>query len=246
MQIRLSERVLVRSGFLATFSAAVITVADYLLEYSSSHTGSTSIIEPFWLEASPWRFSLSLSLCCFFIPFYLAGFFLLYCMLRQTHPKMALGIFLLSGYGVVMGSPLIHGVMSLHPLIYSFLGGSQEAGVLITEVTTGALMPVFLVHYLVTWVLSPLLLLIILGSGKSLFPRWYALVNPLVFLLIGLLLHRLLPAIGIYLYPGSINKANCLLFLLVTLRLGKISREGTTDQKSNSRVLSTGNEGLRG
>ena len=219
MEIRIAEKALVFSGWMATLSAAVITAADYLLEFTTSLQGSSTIIEPFWLEASPWRFSLSLSLCCFFIPFYLAGFFLLYCILRQTHPRLALWILLLSCYGVIMGSPLIHGVMSLHPLIYSFLHGSPEAGILITEVTTRAVLPVFLVHYLITWVLSPLLLFGIIASGRSLFPRWFVLINPLVFLILGMALHRLVPSIGIYLYPGSINKANCLLFLLVTLRM---------------------------
>ncbi len=225
MTISLTNRTVRNLGFLAACAAGIITLADYLLEFNLSHQAGTSIIEPEWIEMASWRFSLSLNLCAFVIPLYLAGFFMIHGLLKRTHPRSSLLLMGLFSYGVVMGSPLIHGVMSLNPLIYSFLvgtGDSEVASELISSVITPAVLPVFLVHYLLTWVAAPLVLFILILTGRTVFPRPAALLNPLVFLLFFMGLHLMVPQIGVYLLPGSINKANTLLFLYTAFSFPKL------------------------
>lgn len=88
-------------GVSSVVAALLLTLADYLLEFHKEYGLSTSIVEPIWLEMSPWRFSLSIYLCMFMIPFYLLGFWLLYKAVSKTNKTLALVLFVLFSYGVV-------------------------------------------------------------------------------------------------------------------------------------------------
>lgn len=207
-------------GISAIIAAVLLTVADYLLEFHKEYGVSSSIVETAWLEMPSWRFSISIYLCMFAIPFYLLGFWLIYKAVSKTNKTLGLLLFILFSYGTVMGSPFIHGLMSINPFIYSFgiqQGISHEILVGFIEGTlTKVILPVFLIHYLVTWVIAPLLLFIHIIGGKSVFKRWTALLNPLAFLLVGVVGLLLFPKLFVYLAPGSINKGNVAMFALAT------------------------------
>lgn len=210
-------------GVSSVFAALILTVADYLLEFHKEYGLSSSIVEPAWLEMAPWRFSLSIYLCMFMIPFYLLGFWLLYKVVSKTNKTLALILFVLFSYGVVMGSPFIHGVMGLNSVIYAFLFDNGVSHELLVNLIEGTLfptiLPVFLVHYLITWVAAPLLLFFHIIRDKSVFRRWTAFLNPFVFLLIGVVGLKLYPQLFAYLAPGAINKGNAAMFALVAIRM---------------------------
>ena len=210
-------------GVSSVVAALLLTLADYLLEFHKEYGLSTSIVEPIWLEMSPWRFSLSIYLCMFMIPFYLLGFWLLYKAVSKTNKTLALVLFVLFSYGVVMGSPFIHGVMGLNSVIYAFLFNQGVSHELLVDLIEGTLfptiLPVFLVHYLITWVVAPILLFLHIIRGKSVFKRWTAFLNPFVFLMIGVVGLKLYPQLFAYLAPGAINKGNVAMFALATVSM---------------------------
>ncbi len=209
-------------GLGASIAAVFLSLADFLLEFSPSYGVSSEIVESAWATMGTWRFLTSLNLCMFCIPFYLFGFWLLYVVLRQTNRKLALILFFCFSYGLVMGAPFVHGVMTLNPIIYK--AGLEEGisvqflSTLIEKHITTAILPTFIFHYLLTWVVAPSILFVYIISGKSILPRWTALLNPLVFLLFGMLGLTLFPSIFKYITPGIINKGNVALFLLLTIK----------------------------
>ncbi|MEA2021467.1 MAG: DUF6796 family protein [Candidatus Caldatribacteriota bacterium] len=216
---RLLNRIM---GISAIFAALMISIADFMLEFSHEYGVSSEIIEPIWRFMPEWRFSYSIYICAFLIPFYILGFWLLYKVLKKSNKKFALIIFILFSYGVIMGSPLIHTVMSMNPILYKF---GIERGIDISIINemignkiTSVVFPVFIVHYLITWIIAPILLFIYIIRGKSIFSRWVAFMNPLIFLIVGMLGLLIFPKIFIYLAPGSINKGNALLFLMLTIK----------------------------
>ncbi|MGD1833567.1 MAG: DUF6796 family protein [Sphaerochaetaceae bacterium] len=216
-------------GILSITAAAVLTAADYLLEFHSGYGLGTSVVEPAWLTMGSWRFTLSIHLCLFMIPFYLAGFFLLHKALSRTHRAAAVIIPVLFSYGVIMGSPFIHGVMNLNALVYKNgvrLSISAEVLTdLIENTVTAAILPGFLFHYIITWIIAPCALFFTIISGKSVFRRWTAFLNPLVFLIAGTVGLKLLPSVFAYLAPGAINKGNLAMFTLVTVKMWKRKAE---------------------
>jgi len=210
-------------GVSSIVAAVLITIADYLLDFHKEYGVSSTIVETSWAEMPHWRFSLSIYLCMFMIPLYLLGFWLLYKALCKKNKTLALVIFLMFSYGVVMGSPFIHGVMSLNGVIYAYgigQGISHEFLCnLIEGKITGTILPVFLFHYVITWVVAPLLLFVHIIRNKSVFKRWTAFLNPLVFLIVGLIGLKVFPQLFVYLAPGSINKGNVAMFALATVHM---------------------------
>jgi len=219
-------------GICSIVAAILLTVADYLLEFNKEYGVSSTIVETAWVDMSHWRFTFSIYLCMFMIPFYLFGFYLLYITLSKTNKTVALVVSLMFSYGVVMGSPFIHGVMGLNAIIYRFgiqNGLTHELLVSLIETRiTNAILPVFLFHYVITWVVAPLILFVFVIRGKSVMRRWTAFLNPFVFLLIGMLGLKLWPQLFIYLAPGSINKGNIAMFAVSAMSMynGDTSRMG--------------------
>lgn len=217
-------------GISSFISALLISFADYILEFNKEYGISTSsIIETSWINMHYWRFSTSIYLCSFLIPFYILGFWLLYKILNKTNKKIALLLFILFSYGVIMGSPLIHGLMGMNAIIYK-LGLANGANyelmkVLIEGGITKTILPVFLVHYIVTWIIAPSILFIYIIRGKTELNPWTAFLNPLFFLIVGMIGLKLIPSIFVYLTPGAINKGNAALFLLMTIKVWHYKEE---------------------
>jgi len=210
-------------GVSSFVAAIVISLADFLLEFNKEYGVSTSIVESEWVNMPDWRFSLSLYLCVFMIPFYILGFWLLYKALSKNNELFAISIFVLFSYGVIMGSPLIHGIMSINGVIYKYGINNGLGHELLTDLIAGKLtstiLPVFIFHYVITWIIAPIMLFIHIVSGRSIFKRWTAFLNPLVFMIVGFIGLKVLPTVFVYLTPGSINKGNAALFLLVTAKM---------------------------
>jgi hypothetical protein len=227
---RIAPKYLRIAGILAVISALALTVADYLLEFSPEFRISNTIIEPFWLTAAPWRFSLSIFLAAFFLPFYIGGYWMVYRALRPSHPKIGMTIFLMGSYGIIMGSPIVHTVVSLFPVIYKSAQTYPREVVtfaeeLITDQLFTIIMPMFITHYFLAFIIPPLLFFGAVIGGKSRYPLWTAFLNPffIAILLIGGLF--IWPEIFMYLTPGSINKGMVVFFLLPTILLWNGERE---------------------
>jgi len=218
------------AGVLALISALALTIADYLLEFSPEFRISNTIIEPFWLSAAPWRFSISIFLAAFFLPFYIGGYWMVYRAVRPSHPKIAMTIFLMGSYGIIMGSPIVHTVLSLFPVLYQSAQAYPQEVVtfaehLITDQLFTIIMPMFIIHYFLAFIIPPLLFFGVVIGGKSLYPRWTAFLNPFfiaILLIIGL---SIWPEAFMYLTPGSINKGMIVFFLLPTILLWNGERE---------------------
>lgn len=211
-------------GISSVIAALIISFADFILEFNKEYGISTnSIIETGWINMPYWRFSTSIYLCAFLIPFYILGFWLLYKVLSKTNQKVALVLFILFSYGVIMGSPLIHGLMAMNGIIYKFGIANgfdfELMKVLIEEEITKTILPVFIIHYIVTWIIAPSILFVHIIRAKTELKRWTAFLNPLIFLIVGIIGLKLIPSLFIYLTPGAINKGNAALFLLLTIKI---------------------------
>lgn len=217
-------------GILASISAAFIAFSDYLLEYTGEAAQGLTFIDPAWLNMAPWRFPLSINICVFLIPFYLLGFWAIRCQLAATHPKQANWFFGLSAYGIIMGASFVHSVLNYFPMIYQKLAGAGQqtlAEETIMDITN-AILPAFIVHYVLSWVVPQILLFILIIRGKTIYNRWTAFLNPFVFLIVGSVGSFLAPKALQVVYVGIINKGNVAIFILATvyaLRTGYIANK---------------------
>ena len=80
-----------------------------------------------------------------------------------------------------------------------------------------AIMPAFIVHYVITWVFPQLILFILVIQGKTVLKRWTAFLNPFIFLVFGSICSLLAPQALQPVYVGIINKGNTVLFLVAAV-----------------------------
>ncbi len=203
---------------LAAISAAIIALADNLLEFTGEPGGMT-FIDPAWMNMASWRFPLSLNLCTFFIPFYLLGFWSIRGLLAKTHPKAAKVYFAFVSFGTIMGASLIHGALSFFPMIYQRLceeGQKALAEHMINDIMV-AILPTFIVHYIITWVFPQILLFVIIIQGRTVLKRWTAFFNPFIFLVFGSICSLISSQALQPVYVGIINKGNTALFIIAAI-----------------------------
>jgi hypothetical protein len=92
-------------------------VADFLLEFHPDIVNvRPSIIDEYWVEISEWRLFVSAWLAAFWLPFYMGGYWLIYQGLKKAFPTWAKVFFFSGVYGVIMGSPIAHTVLTLNPI----------------------------------------------------------------------------------------------------------------------------------
>lgn len=220
---------------LAAVSAAIIAVSDNLLELTGEPGGMT-IIDPAWMNIASWRFPLSLNLCAFFIPFYLLGFWSIRCLLAKTHPKAANVYFASASFGTVMGASFVHSALCFFPMIYQRLmeaGQNTLAESVINDIMS-AIMPTFVVHYVITWVFPQVLLFVLIIQGRTVLKRWTAFLNPFIFLVIGSVCSLLASQALQPVYVGIINKGNTVLFIMAAVYSYRLlDKQGITAASGN-------------
>ena len=73
-----------------------------------------------------------------------------------------------------------------------------------------------------TTLISSAVFIFMVLTGKTLYPRWMALFNPIVLLLLSFLLFAVAPEIGKYTLPIALNVGYFIFFSLSTLQLAKV------------------------
>jgi len=61
-------------------------------------------------------------------------------------------------------------------------------------------------------------------TGKTLYPRWMAIFNPIVLLLLSFILFAIAPEIGKYTLPIALNMGYFIFFSLSTLQLARVCK----------------------
>ena len=121
--------------------------------------------------------------------------------------------------GTVMGASFIHSVLCYFPIIYQRLteaGQKTLAEHVINDIMV-AIMPAFIVHYVITWIFPQLLLFVLIIQGKTVLKRWTVFLNPFIFLVFGSICSFLAPQVLQPVYVGIINKGNTVLFLVAAI-----------------------------
>lgn len=153
------------------------------------------------------------------LPFYLAGFWVVWQGLNAAKSRYVLSTILLLAYPVTLG-PCIHGT-------FMYLG---EAVQVLNQVDSSA--QLFVIRMLDRMIFSlkivygtafictavgSLGFALLVGSGNTALPRWTAWGNPGVIFVVLLGLNMLLPeAVRIYVYPTTINLMYLTFFGIVT------------------------------
>lgn len=146
-------------------------------------------------------------------PLYVVGCWHLYHMLRPANRTAALIAFFAMAYGFIIGVVWI-GSRATASLIVNTIGADPASLELsLYDVRYETLLTVIRVAALVFSVIFIWLTL----TGRTRYPKWCAVLNPIVLILLSFLVYVIAPSVGKYMMPIALNIAFFILFLFSIL-----------------------------
>lgn len=146
-------------------------------------------------------------------PLYLLGCWHLYLMLRCANRLWAFLAFLLMAYGFMIGAVWIGSRSNVAFLVNTLSGDALASALQLYELRYESLLALVRIAVLG---FSAIFVWLIL-SGRSAYPRWMAVLNPILLIIASFIVFLLAPGIGQYLMPIALNVAFFIVFSVSTL-----------------------------
>jgi len=196
------------TGLLGLLAALVTGAGEFLLHFDPQARFTDGLA--FFQGISEQRSNLGHFLGVLGAPMYVVGAFHIYLMLKSSSAFWALTLFIVMAYGCALGGVWIGSRASISAIVnapqYADLGHLVELYILryesLLNVTRIAILLISLIYI---WLVA---------KGGSAYPRWMAVANPIVLLLLSFVIYLVAPGIGKYLMPIALNVGFTIFFCL--------------------------------
>jgi hypothetical protein len=153
--------------------------------------GTSGNIDSNWIHMAYWRFGASILVAFAGAALLGLGVFSLAVQIQSTNTVLAMAI-AVCGYMSAIGGFFIHTVLCIQPIIYKKIMETDNFKLADStlEMYYKAVLPPFVISYLFMLVVTVCTVSAIL-LGYLAVPRWFVLLNPFVFLIIGIALRKI-------------------------------------------------------
>ncbi|MCM1230925.1 MAG: hypothetical protein NC489_12395 [Ruminococcus flavefaciens] len=193
-------------GIMGLMGGILCAVGDILFDLKgkgNQKLGKWGNIDSNWEKMSYWRFGASIM--CAFIGDILAGFGYLSLVrqINETNATLAVVTAILCYIGVI-GGFFVHSALCIQPIIYKKImeTGNFRLADDTLEQYYKAVMPPFFIGY-GSMLMGAVCVVIAILTGALSVPKWFVLLNPIVFLIVGVVLRKIRPD-KFYDLPGII------------------------------------------
>jgi len=145
-------------------------------------------------------------------PLYIIGFWHLMKMLEPGNVPASRIAFVVMSYGIIIGTVWIGSRSGISAIVNSTSIVDPISFISLYELRYENLLQV---TRLATLLFSIIFIWLVL-TGRSHYPRWMALLNPICLILVSFAIWIVAPGIGIYLMPIALNVAFAVLFIFST------------------------------
>lgn len=198
----------VEAGLIGLLAACFVGIGEFCLQFSPQGFYEDQAYG-FFLDVGRAQLDLGYALSVFAAPLYLVGYWHLKTMLAPASRLAAWAFFLIGAYAFVIGAVWI-GQRPFMALLVQAIAAGEAAPSLLTEY---AVRNEILVNALRAAVaLTSLIWIALVLSGRTLYPRWMALLAPALLLAGVFALYTFAPAIGVYVLPTAMNAAHLIVF----------------------------------
>lgn len=146
-------------------------------------------------------------------PLYLVGVWHLHLMLRPANQLWAKLASLLMAYGFMIGAVWIGSRANVAFLVNAMSGNALASALGLYELRYESLLTLVRIAVLG---FSVIFVWLIVG-GRSAYPRWMAILNPILLIIASFIVFVIAPGIGKYLMPIALNVAFFIVFSVSTL-----------------------------
>lgn len=207
------------TGLVSIMAALMGSAGDLALQYTSNTEHLMSRRALYLLDVPPGRLLVGHYLGVVGILLEIVGFWAVYRAMKPAGERYALPFFLVSAFGAMLGATF-HATFVFVGL--TLQAQSRVTGAAASEFTdllasfstarVGLAIPA-----LAAIAIGSFLYALTVGFKPTHYPRWMALCNPLIFLLLVVALTLLVPATAPVLAPTAINASHLLFFLCSTI-----------------------------
>ena len=205
-----NQRQIIRAGMIGLLAAILVGSGEFLLHFDSLGRFGESGGYEFMRGISANRTTIGHFLAVLGAPLYLVGFWHLMKMLEPANRVVSRIAFFIMSYGIIVGAMWISSRANISAIVN-------------TETTTELLHFFSLYEFRYENLLQVTRLAVLIFSiifiwltlsGRSHYPKWMAIFNPILLLLSSFAVWFIIPTAGIYLMPIALNIAFGLLFII--------------------------------
>lgn len=207
------------TGLLGLIGALITGTGEFLLHFDplARFTDGLAFFEGISENRSNWGHFLSVMGA----PLYAVGGFHLFLMLRKANARWAFILFVVMAYGCALGSVWMGSRASISAIVNAPQYADLANLVALYDLRYESLLQVTRVAILLV---SGIYIWLVL-TGRSSYPRWMAVFNPIILLLFSFAMWLALPDIGKYMMPIALNIAFSVFFGLSILIVKKQSSQ---------------------
>lgn len=168
---------------LGLIGGILCAVGDMLLDMKGKNNqklGKNKITDSNWENMSEWRFKFSVIIVMIAVPMYAMGLWSLSEQIGGTIETILKPVTFVGS----MGGFFIHAFLCVLPIVYKSLPDKELAVTIIDKMYSTIKIP-FLLLYFVLTLATTILVIIAIANGSLDVPRFCVLLNPIVFMIIG-------------------------------------------------------------
>ncbi|MFT5571515.1 MAG: hypothetical protein ACI9FR_000432 [Cryomorphaceae bacterium] len=139
-------------------------------------------------------------------------------MLRPANERLAFATLLVGSFGLIIGVVWIGSRASISTLVQMPISDEINAAIALYELRYETLLQV---TRITTLFVSAVIIALSL-SGRSHYPRWMAVFNPILLILMSFLSFVLMPSVGKHLMPIALNVAFFIFFAMSLSQTRKV------------------------
>ena len=209
----MTKTIVITTGAIGLLGAMLTGVGEFILHFDALARFSEN---QFFLGISAERTNWGHFVAVLGAPFYVLGCWHIYLMLRPANPRWSLVAFFVMAYGFLVGIVWIGSRASISALINVPTSPEIERLIALYDLRYETLLQVIRFAVLILSVIFAWLTL----TGRSHYPKWMAILNPLLLIVASFVIFAIAPDLGKYLMPIALNVAFGV-FFIVSISIAK-------------------------
>ncbi len=210
----MKHSVLLITGYVGLVGAILTGVGEFILHFDALARFGSEF--QFFSGIAAERTTMGHFVGVLGAPLYLVGCWHIYLMLRPASPNWSLAAFFITAYGFAVGAVWIGSRASISALINTPMSPDIEQLIALYDFRYETLLQVIRLAVLVLSIIFIWLTL----TGRSHYPKWMALLNPILLIILSFVVYVISPALGKYLMPIALNVA-FFIFFVVSIAIAK-------------------------
>ena len=207
--MKLNHRQITTAGVIGLLAAILVGAGEFLLHFDALGRFADAGGYEFMRGISAERTTIGHFLGAMSAPLYIIGFWHLMKMLEPANTLASRLAFVIMSYGIIVGAVWIGSRAGISTVVNSTSMADPMSFISLYELRYENLLQVTRLAVLIFSVIFVWLV----SSGRSHYPRWMALFNPIFLILVSFAIWAVAPVIGVYLMPIALNVAFAVLFL---------------------------------